>query len=174
MNEELLYYIWINKVRGIGSILANNLIEYFGDIREVYHADISELLKVNGIGEKLAKTILDNKDLDISKRIIEKCNNSNIKIIDKNSSNYPKQLKKYPKAPLILYIRGELRNMESSVAIVGSRRCTEYGKSVTVELVEKLSLMKIPIISGMAKGIDGYAHSTAVNNNNYTIAILGT
>ena len=64
--------------------------------------------------------------------------------------------------------------MESSVAIVGSRRCTEYGKSVTVELVEKLSLMKIPIISGMAKGIDGYAHSTAVNNNNYTIAILGT
>jgi DNA processing protein len=174
MNEESLYYIWLNKVRGIGSILASNLIEHFGDIKEIYHADMSELLKVNGIGEKLAKKIFNNKDLDTSKRIIEKCNNSDIDIINKSSLNYPKQLKQHPKAPLILYTRGELRKLESLVAIIGSRRCTEYGKSVTVELVEKLSLTKIPIISGMAKGIDGYAHTLAINNNNYTIAILGT
>lgn len=53
--------------------------------------------------------------------------------------------------------------------MVESRRCTEYGKSVTVELVEKLSLTKIPIMSGMAKGIYGYAHTIAVNNNNYQL-----
>lgn len=143
MNSEVLYYMWLNKTRGVGPILSNNLIEYFGDIKEVYHADMPELLKVNGIGEKLAKIIFNNKDLDISKRIIEKCNNSDIKIIDKNTSNYPKQLNQYPKAPLILYVRGQLKEFESSVAIVGSRRCTEYGKIVTVELAESLSLKKI-------------------------------
>lgn len=97
-----------------------------------------------------------------------------IKIINKYSSNYPKQLNKLLKAPLILYIRGQLKKFESSVVIVGSRRCTEYGKNVTVELAEALSLKKIHIISGMAKGIDSYAHTIPINNNNYTIAVLGT
>ena len=173
MNTEVLY-VWLNKIRGIGPILASNLMEYFEDISEVYHADISELLKVNGIGEKLAKIIVNNKNLDESERIIERCNNINIEIVNKYSSNYPKQLNKLPKAPLILYVRGQLKEFESSVAIVGSRRCTEYGKNVTVELAEALSLKKIPIISGMAKGIDSYAHTIAINNNNYTIAVLGT
>lgn len=174
MNEELLYYIWLNKIRGIGSILANNLIEYFRDIREVYHADMSELLEVNGIGEKLAQIIFNNKDLDASKRIIETCNNSNIKIISKNSLNYPKQLKEQPKAPLLLYVRGNLKEFKGAIAIVGSRRYNEYGKNVTVDLAKELSLKKIPIVSGMAKGIDSYAHTIAINNNNYTIAVLGT
>ena len=152
MDKELLY-VWLNKIRGVGPILANNLIEWFSDIDEIYHADISELLKVDGIGEKLAKTIVNNKDLDESKRAIQKCNNNNIEIINKYSSNYPKQLSKLPKAPLILYVRGQLKEFESSVAIVGSRRCTAYGKNVTVELSEALSLRKIPVISGMAKGM---------------------
>lgn len=91
MDKELLY-VWLNKIRGVGPILANNLIECFSDIDEIYHADISELLKVDGIGEKLAKTIVNNKDLDESKRVIQKCNNNNIEIINKYSSNYPKQL----------------------------------------------------------------------------------
>ena len=174
MNSEVLYYIWLNRIRGIGPILANNLMEYFENISEVYHADMSELLKVNGIGEKLAKIIVNNKNLDESERIIERCNNINIEIINKYSLNYPKQLKQQLKAPIILYVRGQLKEFESSVAIVGSRRCTEYGKNVTVELAEVLSLKKIPIISGMAKGIDSYAHTIAINSNNYTIAILGT
>jgi len=173
MNTEVLY-VWLNRIRGIGPILASNLMEHFADISEVYHADISDLLKVDGIGEKLAKIIVNNKDLNVSNRIVEKCNNNNIKIIHKYSSSYPKQLNKLPKAPLILYVRGELKEFKYSVAIVGSRRCTEYGKNVTVELAEALSLNKIPIISGMAKGIDSYAHTIAINNNNYTIAVLGT
>jgi len=49
MDEELLY-VWLNKIRGVGPILANNLMQYFSDIDEIYHADMSELLKVDGIG----------------------------------------------------------------------------------------------------------------------------
>lgn len=149
-------------------------MEHFGDISEVYHADMFDLLKINGIGEELAKVIVNNRSLDASKRIIEKCNNINVKIINKYSSNYPKQLKQQPKAPLILYVRGEVKEFQHSVAIVGSRRCTEYGENVAVELAEALSLKKMPIISGMEKGIDGYAHTIAINKNNYTIAVLGT
>ena len=60
------------------------------------------------------------------------------------------------------------------MAIVGSRRCSDYGKNITIELAENLSSKQIPIISRMAKGIDSYAHTISLHNNNYTIAVLGT
>ena len=67
----------------------------------------------------------------------------------------PNQLKKFKNAPIILYVKGELKEFDSAVCIVGSRRCTEYSKNITVELAETLSKRNIPIISGMANGIDG-------------------
>ena len=173
MDKDILY-IWLNKIKGIGPILANNLLNYFGNIEEVYISTVDELLKVEGIGEKLAKGIMESKKLDSSKMIFENCIKSNIQIITKYSDDYPSVLLSQPKAPLILYVKGILKEFDESVAIVGARRCNEYGKRVTVELAESLSANKIPIISGMAKGIDSYAHTVALNNDNYTIAVLGT
>lgn len=173
MDKEILY-IWLNTIKGIGPILANNLLTYFGDIKEVYISQIDELLKVEGIGEKLAKIIMESKDLEHSKRIFEKCSKNNIQVITRVSSNYPKILLNEIKSPLVLYAKGHLKHFDESVAIVGSRRCNEYGKKVTIDLAEALSLRKIPIISGMAKGIDSYAHTVALKNDNYTIAVFGT
>lgn len=141
---------------------------------KVYDASKEELLKVEGIGEKIADTILENKSLDKSEKIVYKCEELNIQIITKDSLAYLKQLKKFKNAPLVLYVRGNLRNLKDYVAIVGSRRCSDYGKNITIELAENLSSKQIPIISGMAKGIDSYAHTVALHNNNYTIAVLGT
>lgn len=172
--ERVLLFIWLSKIKGIGPVLASALLNYFGDIINVYNSDIDNLLKVDGIGEKTAKLIIENKSLDDSRNILEKCNKRNIEIVTRESNNYPIQLKEITKAPLILYVRGNLKSFEGAVAIVGSRRCNDYGKTVIVELAEVLSLKNIPIISGMAKGIDSYAHTVALYNNNYTIAVLGT
>lgn len=161
MDKELLY-IWLNKTQGIGPILSGNFLNYFGNIIEVYNSDICDLVKIDGIGEKLAKTIEENKDLDESKRVLEKCNNLNIEIVTKGSINYPKQLSKEFKAPIVLYVKGKLKSFESIVAIIGLRRCNDYGKDVAVELAEYSSSKNIPINSGMAKGIDSYAHTVAV------------
>lgn len=173
MDKELLY-IWLNNVNGIGAVLGKRLIDYFGSVEEIYNAQRIDLLKVEGIGEKLVDNIINSKELDKYKRILEKCKALNIKIITLDDKAYPLRLKRYEKAPLVLYLRGELKEYDTAVSIVGSRRCDDYGKRVTVELAEALSSYNIPIISGMAKGIDSYAHTVALNNKNYTIAVLGT
>ncbi|MGL6106664.1 DNA-processing protein DprA [Romboutsia sp.] len=172
--EKEIYYIWLSKIKGIGPILSTKLIDYFSDVIYVYNSSKEELMKVDGIGEKTASIISNNKDLSESEKILSKCKSLNIQIITKDAMNYPSQLKKFHNSPLILYVRGNLKQFDSSVAIVGSRRCSHYGKDITVELAEALSSKKIPIISGMAKGIDSYAHTVALHNDNYTIAILGT
>lgn len=173
MEREILY-IWLSKINGIGPVLARKLIEYFKRIDFVYEATYDDLIKVDGIGPKAAKSIAENRDLDKSKRILDKCERLGIEVVIKESKKYPKQLIIQNKAPIVLYIRGNLQVFENAVCIVGSRRCTEYGKNITIELAEALSKQNIPIISGMAKGIDGYAHTVALHNNNYTIAVLGT
>lgn len=173
MDSKVLY-IWLSKIKGIGPVLASKIIEYFGRIDFVYKATYDELIKINGIGPKVSKVIVENKSLDESKRIYEKCKRLNIEVITKESSNYPMQLRSNIKAPLVLYVRGNLKNFDNAISIVGSRRCTEYGKNITIELATALSEENIPIVSGMAKGIYSYAHTVALHNNNYTIAILGT
>lgn len=172
--DRRILYIWLSKINGVGPVIASKLIEFFGRIAFVYEAKYDDLIKVEGIGPIIAKTIVDNKDLTKSEQIFNKCNNNEIKIVTRECSNYPKQLKIFDKAPIVLYVRGNLKEINNTVAIVGARRCTEYGKNITVELAEVLSNQNIPIISGMAKGIDGYAHTVSLHNNNYTIAVVGT
>lgn len=155
-------------------MLSGKLIEFFKRIDFIYEATYDDLIKIDGIGPKVAKTIVESKDLSKSKDIYYRCQKSGIQIITIECENYPKNLKKFKNAPIVLYVKGNLKEFENAVCIVGSRRCTEYGKNITIELTEALSAKKIPIISGMAKGIDGYSHTVALHNNNYTIAVLGT
>ncbi|MGH4049897.1 MAG: DNA-processing protein DprA [Clostridium sp.] len=102
-----------------------------------------------------------------------KCEKLNIKVLTYGDSLYPTQVKDIKKSPVILYYRGNLIEESMGVAIVGSRRCTEYGKRLTVDAGKFLAQNNIPVISGMAKGIDGYAHTACLKVGGYTIAILG-
>ena len=77
------------------------------------------------------------------------------------------------KSPPVLYVIGILKPIENAIAIVDSRRCSDYGKDITLELATALS-NNIPIISGMANGIDSYDHTVVIKNSTYTIAVLGT
>lgn len=132
--DRRILYIWLSKINGVGPVIASKLIEFFGRIDFVYEAKYDDLIKVEGIGPITAKTIVDNKDLTKSEQIFNKCNKNEIKIVTRECSNYPKQLKIFDKAPIVLYVRGNLKEINNTVAIVGARRCTEYGKNITVEL----------------------------------------
>lgn len=89
-----------------------------------------------------------------------------------NDSNYPIQVQNHD-MPILLYYKGTLKK-QNSIGIVGSRRCTEYGKRVTIEISEKAVENNFAIISGMAKGVDSYGHTACIKNNGYTIAVLGS
>jgi DNA processing protein len=98
-----------------------------------------------------------------------------IQKIDINSAQYPKALKKIIDPPRILYFMGNLDiKNKLAFAVVGTRRCSDYGKQATIEIVTDLSRAKFVIVSGMAHGIDTIAHQTALENNAKTIAVLGT
>ena len=99
----------------------------------------------------------------------------NSKVIILNSKDYPLKLANIQEAPNVLYALGNINLLyEDSFAIVGTRNPTEYGVKACEILAKELSLRDIPIVSGMALGIDKIAHETALKFNSKTIAVLGS
>lgn len=94
-----------------------------------------------------------------------------IKIEDKN---YPKILRKITNPPKVLYEKGEIKNNEFCFAIVGTRRCSPYGKQATLEIAGGLADAGLTIVSGLAPGIDTFAHKAVIERGKRTIAVLGT
>ncbi len=98
-----------------------------------------------------------------------------IKIVSINDPLYPYGLKKIPSPPKLLYVRGNIGNAkEKCLAVVGARRCSNYGKQAASEIVRSLAQSGFTIISGLARGIDGIAHWAALEGGGKTIAVLGS
>lgn len=170
----MVYWVWLRELKGIGAIIEKRLLDHFNSPEEIYMADKCDLLKVNGVGESLAEKIVMEKDLQSSYKILEEVKKKNIKLLTYLDPLYPKIAKKYSNAPTLLYYKGHIKNNINSVGIVGSRRCSEYGKEIVMEASKFLANNNITVISGLAKGIDGYAHIACLKNNGYTLAFLGS
>ena len=114
----------------------------------------------------------ENKIKEIKNILISK----NIGIINYYSENYPENLKPFEDSPSILYYRGNIEkiNVNKNVAIVGSRDYSYYGENVTSIICREMAKNNVSIISGMAKGIDGFAHKYSLEENGYTCAVLGS
>ena len=98
-----------------------------------------------------------------------------LKKIRLQDKNYPAILKEIHNPPQELYIKGEIIPQDKvAIAVVGTRKCTQHGKQVTLDIAGKLAKLGITIVSGLAKGIDSWAHQAALENNGRTIAVLGT
>jgi len=98
-----------------------------------------------------------------------------IKTINIEDENYPDSLKKIKDAPKILYYKGSFpKNQENFLGVVGTRRPTPYGQQVTLQITGELAEAGLTIVSGMAPGIDTFAHKICVEKNKRTIAVLGT
>ncbi len=97
-----------------------------------------------------------------------------IRKITIDDKNYPKALKELKDAPKVLFIKGEIKNEELCFAIVGSRRYSSYGKQAALDIAGQLADSGITIVSGLAPGIDTFAHQAAVERKKRTIAVLGT
>lgn len=96
-------------------------------------------------------------------------------IICFDNSRYPAQLKEISNPPLLLYLQGDCQLLKSpQIAIVGSRNCTPYGQEKSYQFASELAQAGFTVTSGLALGIDGYAHQGSLDNNGKTIAVLGT
>ncbi len=169
----MLYWIWLTQIRGLGPIRQRMLLDKFNSPKNIHKATISELSKCKGIGSKIAERIVSNKALEKAKKILERTKKERIKILTLDNLLYPVKAKKIKKMPIILYYKGNIVKNSMGVGIVGSRRCSEYGKQVTNDVASYLAKQNICVISGMAKGIDGYSHTACIKAGGYTIAVLG-
>lgn len=169
-----IYDIWFSNI-DVSNSVKLRLIEYFKESKKIWEAD-KKLLLEYGFKEMSINKILDNNykvGLEKYANFIEK---NNIDLLLCNSNKYPEKLKCIENRPAFLYVRGKLENLYGdSVAIVGSRESSNYGNSVAKKISKELADRNINIISGLAIGIDKYAHLGALESKiGKTIAVLGT
>ena len=172
--EELIPEIMLNMVEGIGSMLTQRLLDHFGDAENVLAASKFELQAVSGIGAKIAANISVAKTVHDPEKMLELCRKHKIRIIAKKDVRYPHLLRKIHDPPMFLFMQGELRPVDDlSIAIVGTRHMTPYGRRQTERLAAELAQTGFTVISGLARGIDGAAHHGALAGGGRTIAVLG-
>lgn len=169
------YWIALNAISGLGPQRGRELLKSFGSPEAILNASEHKLRKISGLGEVLARKIVNwRKEIDIAKEL-ELIAKKNIKVITIEDSCYPAPLSKIFDPPLVLYVKGEFLSKDlAAVAIVGSRRPSIYGRMTAEKLGRELGARGLTIVSGMARGIDSAAHRGALSGGGRTIAVLGS
>ncbi|HOH57467.1 MAG TPA: DNA-processing protein DprA [Smithellaceae bacterium] len=172
--EDLKYWLALMSVEGVGDTLFGPLLERFGSPAAVFSASVHELAGVPKMSKKISQTILAFNDWDGILRQIDGLNKAGIRIVTFLDENYPRHLLNVYDRPVLLYVAGHLHSDDISIAIVGSRHASTYGKYTTDRISRELALRGATIVSGMARGIDSCAHRGALAANGRTIAVLGS
>jgi DNA processing protein len=167
------HWVGFNLVKGIGPMKVRALLDHFGGLENAWHADAAELRQA-GLDRRALTNLLDARDqIDLDEEL-EKLAEHNVKVLIWRDLDYPPRLLQIPDPPPVLYVRGELtEDDEWAVAIVGTRRASAYGRTVTQRLAADLVANHVTIVSGLARGIDGEAHQAALKAGGRTIAVLG-
>jgi len=174
--EKTLHYIWLTLCGGVGTARTSKVFGHFkNDATAVYKAKLSNYLDVDGLSEKDAQ-LFCNKDLSEAKRIAELCRNKGIDIIAFEDERYPQRLKTIKPLCPVLYVKGVIpKGIDGfSIAVVGTRRPTEYGFFCAKYIAQELADNGIIVVSGMAEGIDGAAQRQVLDNQGQTVAVLGS
>lgn len=164
----------LNLVAEIGSVRLAMLLEYFNKPQDIFGASLEKLATVSNIGFKIADKIISvqKKDLDREFSLAKKYG---LRIISFEDDDYPRNLRQIPGFPIVLYLKGQILEQDNiSIGIVGSRRASIYGLHCAEKFAYDLSDKGLTVISGMARGIDTYAHKGALKRGGRTIAVIGS
>jgi DNA processing protein len=169
----LKYWLGFNYISGIGPAKVQALLGYFGSLDRAWLATESQLQEI-GFDNRTIQSFLEARSkLDLDE-YLKKVEGSNVRVLTWEDEDYPVSLREIPAAPPVLFLRGQMEPIDQwSIAVVGTRRLSAYGRLMTRDLVSGLAQNGITIISGLARGIDGIAHKTALEQGGRTIAVLG-
>ena len=165
----------LNLIEHVGPVRVRQLLEHFGEAPQILSASKQQLLRVRGIGEETAESIVNwEKFVDLAaemKRIAD----SGCEIVIQSDPHYPELLREIYDPPTVLYVKGNLTAKDKNgVAMVGSRMTTHYGIEVARKLAYQLAYVGVTVVSGGARGIDTAAHQGALSGKGRTICVLGT
>ena len=171
--EDLHYVLALQKVDGVGDIVAKKLINHCGSAKEVFDAKTSHLKTIDGVGDFLIKNLKDKTSLTKAEEEVKFIQNEKIDFIYYQDVNYPDRLKHCIDGPIVLFASGNLDfKNRRMISIVGTRQITSYGTEFCKKLIEDLAVFNPIIVSGFAYGVDIVAHQAAMENNLQTVGVL--
>ena len=157
--EKNKYWVWLSLIKGLGIRRKIKLIERYKSPEIIYNLSKKELLNNKEIGEEIANNILDQHIRIKLDEEIKELKKNNIDVISIYDKEYPQSLKEIYDYPVSLYIKGNKSILNNSnIAIIGCRNATEYGIKSAKYFSYNLTKEGFNIVSGMARGIDSYAH----------------
>lgn len=175
-DTSLEYWLALASVEGLGSVRVRRLIARFGSVQAIFEAELPEIARLPTFDPVLASRILTvSGNFPTFRERIGALEGENVRVMCLDDPDYPPQLKNLPDAPGILCSVGTLTDIgDRCVAIVGSPDPTIEGIDVTLSLATQLALAGFTVVSGLAVGIDTYAHSGALAGMGKTVAVVGT
>ncbi|MEK7517340.1 MAG: DNA-processing protein DprA [Patescibacteria group bacterium] len=178
--SERNYWLGFSIFSGIGPMKFKKLLERFGSAKDAWEASKSDLEEV--VGEKLAERFNKFRNEFSISDYAAKVQSKNVSFLTLEDKEYPSLLSQIKNPPFVLYVKGDkkiLKQVQDDsenrryIAVVGTRRTTQYGREVTALLTQELVAAGFTIVSGLAIGVDAISHKTAIENSGKTIAVLG-
>ena len=171
----LARWVALGRIPGLGCVGFKKLAGHFEDPTEAFSVPRAALAKIQGLDQHVIDGLCSFSAWDEVRKEIIRADKAAVKIVPFTDSTYPARLRVISDPPPLLYVRGEIRREdENAVAVVGSRSTSEYGRRVARDLCRGLTSLGFTVVSGMARGIDGTAHETALNAGGRTLAVLGS
>lgn len=173
--EERVYDYWVATLQDgyIGNII--DIVKAAGGAREMFGMKEKEMIERLGISNRLAQYIDEKRgDIGLIEEEYYRLQTKKISYVNHTDRDFPEKLRNIPSKPYGLFVKGSLPDPDvPSVAIVGARECSEYGRLMAEYFGDRLAKERVQIISGMAWGIDGIAQMAAVNAGGRSFAVLG-
>lgn len=171
--NDILYAYWLANISGVGTKTIHQLYKYCGSAKNVYEMGARELSQLYGITEESAMRISDAKKKWDLYGAWERLVSRGISFVSLEQQGYPKRLRHLYDPPYGLYYIGQLPPDTPSAGVVGARNCSSYGKKMALRIGKCLGSNGVCVISGLARGIDGYGHQGALEGGGKTYAVLG-
>jgi len=173
--SESLYWLWLSSETGVSPKSLNALLSYYGNAKAAFMAPAGEFYSIEGISRSDAAK-LEAKALDKAEVILRQCVQNDITIVSRASSAYPHRLLDVFAPPSVLYIRGDLPDIDSIpvVSVVGTRKASEYGLKMARKIAYELAESGMTVASGLTAGIDAAGATGALYAQGKVIGVLGT
>ena len=170
---DVKYWVALSLIPKLGTVRFRLLEDHFRSLELAWTASSGEF-RAAGIDDKTARAIVTHRDNISPDGEMEKLQKAGVRALTWNDASYPPRLKEIHDPPPVLYVRGEiLPEDERSVAVVGTRKATAYGREAAGMLARNLAGSGVTIVSGLARGIDSVAHRAALEGQGRTIAVFG-
>ena len=177
-NDDLLHELALTLLPGIGPQLTRQLMSYGHSARNVLHLPAAKLQRIPGVGEVTLKVLTGterDKALKAAEASLRRAERDGVEILFYTNKRFPTRLRQLPDAPALLYYQGTADlNAPKTVALVGTRQATDYGREQTEALVRGLVPHSPLVISGLAYGIDILAHRAALQEGLATVGVMAT